>query len=197
MLYSVREDLDLCKEFKLTPRQLMFVKMLVKDPSMDEGQWRKASWAMSLQFKEEMGGLTANEIADLQARNIIIDYNEFGQTFYDSFEINPKFVSKFMLKVYPMVSQLYDRYPKFFKIKGERYIGRNATLQELSVEYLRAINKDPEEHNRVMDDVKWAIENDAIIMGIKKFVGTRYWEAIRELRKESGNNKFVDNVRIV
>lgn len=197
MLYTVREDLNLCVDLKLTPRQLMFIKMLVKDPSMDEGQWRKASYAMALQFQQEVGGLTDKELDDLIDRKIILDYNSPGDHYYDSYEIEPKFAHKFTLKVYPLVSQLCDEYPYIIKIEGGEFVGRNVTEAEISVEYMRAINKNPEEHSRVLDDLRWAKKNNALAMGLKKFVGTKYWNAIREIRKEREQKKGGTDVRIV
>lgn len=197
MLYTVKEDLELCKEFKITPRQLMFIKMLVKDPSMEDGEWRKLSYAMSNEFQDKVG-LSAHELADLIARDIIIDYNTIGsKIFYDCYEINPKFSHKFMLKVRPMASELEDAYPSFLLINGQKYIARNASAEEIAPMYLKAIEKNPEEHKRVIDDLKWAVENNVLSIGLRKFVDTKFWKAIRELRENGDNAKHTSDVRIL
>lgn len=198
MLYTVKEDLDLCIELKLTPAQLMFVKMLIPDLSLDESERRKRGYALSIKYQRELKGLKEEELSDLLARDIIIDFNDMGKCYYEYYEINPKYYTKFALKVYPMVTELYDLYPAvFINEVGKEFIARNCSDQEIAQDYLRAINKDPEEHKRVIEDLKWAKNNNAIALGLKKFVQTKYWLAIRELRKRKGNSKSSVDVTIV
>jgi hypothetical protein len=196
MLFTVKQDLDLCVEFKVTPRQLMFIKMLVRDPKLDSGEWNKQSYMMTNKFKQELGGMTPTELADLLAREIIIDYNSLGQTFYDSYEINPKWAAKFELKVFPLVNALFDAYPYFLYMEGKRYVAKSISPAEIAEEYLLAINNDVREHERVLDDVKWAMKNNALATGLKKFVGSKYWLAIRELRS-TGTQNITSNVIIL
>jgi hypothetical protein len=188
MLHTVEEDLELCKEFKLSPAQLMFVKMLVKDPAYDDPDWKKKSYKMSLEYKAVLGGLDPDELADLVAREIIEDLNDFGKSLYDYYEINPKFAGNFELKVYPMPMELFDRYPGMFRgSNGRDFIGRTCSAEEIALEYLRAIDKDPEEHKRVIQDLEWAKKNNGIILGLQKFVLTRFWEVIRKSRNTHSN----------
>lgn len=196
MLHTVEEDLELCKEFKLTPAQLMFVKMLVKDPAYNDSEWRKKSYRMSLEYQNVMDGLSPEEMADLVAREIIDDFNDLGKSLYDCYEINPKFACNFELKVYPMPMELFDRYPGTFNgTNGRPFIGRTCSAEEIAKDYLRAINKDPEEHKRVIDDLEWAKNNNGIVVGLQKFVLTRYWEVIRKARNTHSNK--ASDVKIV
>jgi len=196
MLHTVEEDLELCKELKLTPAQLMFVKMLVKDPAYSNSEWRRKSYKMAMEFDKFMGGLPPEEMADLVARDIVVDLNDFGKSHYDYYEINSKFAHKFELKVYPMVDQLFDAYPGTFQgSNGQEFIGRSCSAQEVAKDYLKAINNDPKEHERVLDDLEWAKKNNGIVLGLQKFVLTRYWEVIRKART-SHSNKASD-VKIV
>jgi len=197
MLFTVKQDLELCKEFKVNPRQLMFIKMLVKNPSMEESAWRRHSYAMSLEFQDVIG-LSADELSDLISRNIIVDHNTIGsKVYYDCFEIDPKFTHKFSLKVYPMPAQLEEAYPYYTIIENRRYTIRNASAQEISENYLRGINNDEKEHERILDDIKWAVENKALNIGLKKFVDIKYWNAIRELRKSNDLSRIQSDVTIL
>lgn len=198
MLYTVKEDLDLCIEFKLNPAQLMFVKMLVPDFSVEQAERRKNNYALALKYQNELKGLSPDNLSDLIARDIILDHNDYGRNLYDYYEINPKFYHKFALKIYPIVNELHDAYPAIFtNAAGREFIAKNCSVKEISVDYLRAINKDPAEHALVMEDLKWAKENKAINIGLKKFVQTKYWLAIRELKRKSGSNKNSTDVTIL
>ena len=189
MLHTVNDDINLCKDLCLTAKQLIFVKLLVSDPRLGKAERKISATKLSLKFKDVLNGLSPEEMADLIAREIVIDYNDAGKCLYDYYEINPKYTSKFELQVYPMVSQLQDAYPVRFKgSDGKFYLGISASADEIAMEYIRAIDNDPEEHKRVLDDLAWAIKNNGIIMGIKKFVITKYWKVIRESRTKQVSN---------
>lgn len=189
MLHTIADDVELCKEFKLTPAQLMFIKMLVRDPSYDDIQWKGVSRRLRSDYQKYIGGLTPDELSDLVSRDIIYDDNDMGEQILVFYEINPKFAGRFRLKVYPMASELQDRYPARFRgSNGQWFIGVTASAEEIAKDYLRAIDNDPEEHKRVVDDLEWAKKNNAIVVGLKKFVLTRYWKVIRETRSKNSNN---------
>ena len=187
MLFTVADDLQFCKELDLTPGQLMFVKMLVRDPTFDDPGWKIQTYKLSKMFEETTSGLTPDEISDLISRDIIIDHNEIGKTQYDYYEINPEYAHKFSLKVYPMPYELFDRYPDDFSVGGRKWIGRNASAEEISKDYLRAIANDPEEHKKVIEDLEWAKKNNGIVVGLRKFVTTHYWKVIRKNRIKVNN----------
>lgn len=196
MLHSVEDDLKLCIEFKLNPKQLMFLKLLVRDPAYDERTWRLKSTEMALIFGKKMKGLTPDEMSDLLSRDMIVDLNTMGNMYYEYYEINPRFASKFELAVIGMPSQLFDAYPSQFKgSDGRFFLGKTASSEEIAKDYIRAINNDPEEHKRVLEDVAYGLKHNAIVLGLKKFVTTRYWEVIRLNRKKVTNNNT--DVRIV
>jgi hypothetical protein len=196
MLFTVEEDLDLCISLDLTSAQLMFIKMLVKDPTLNKPEWKKKSYELTLKFQNltKKKGLDPLELADLISRGIIEDHNEIGKSFYDYYELDGQFLDMFSLKVYPMCSELFDNYPTEFTNDGRTFLARTSSAEEISVEYLRAIRKDPEEHKKVIDDLKWAVKNNLIKVGLKKFVLVRYWEQIRKLRN---THKTSSNARII
>lgn len=197
MLYTIEQDLDICIELKLSPTQLFFLKMLVLDRTISGGEAAKKSYYLTLKYQNELKGIPANELSDLVARNIIVDTNKFGSSSLDYYEIHPDMTHYFTLKAYPMVNQLHDAYPNFFFMNGRKFSAKSCTIDEISKEYIIAINKDVKEHERILEDIKWARENDAIVIGLKKFVGARYWNAIRELRKRKTDNKTSTDVTIL
>ena len=196
MLHTVEDDIALCREFKLTPAQLMFVKMLVPDPTYDDSEWKKKSYKMAIEYQKATKGLKPEEIADLISRDIIIDHNDYGKCEYDYYEINPKFRKHFHLKVYPMPRELFDSYPiEIQSHDGRKFVGRTCSEYEMAKDYLRAINNDPEEHKQVMADLMWGKENKKILVGLKKFVTTRYWLLLRDKRNTQQSN--TSNVTII
>jgi len=187
MIFSVKDDLRLIRELKLTPKQLMFIKMLIPNPTVSEGNARRESYALSLEF-QDLCPLTADELLDLISRDIILDLNDGkGPIYYDCYEINHKYMKLFSLKVTGKASQLVDAYPFDIDNGTLQFKSKDAGPEEIAEMYLKAIHNNDEEHERVMDDLEWAKKNNALSTGIKKFVATKYWLHIRELRKKKPN----------
>lgn len=183
MLYTIKDDIRLCRELSISLKQLSFIKLLIRDLSLSVADARKASYKLALEFQHELGGMTKEELQDLSKREIVTNHNDRGKSDYDYFEINPKYLNKFTLKVMGMPRDLMNAYPDFFfDAQGKRYVAKGCTEAEIAEDYLRAINNNEEDHQRVIADVKWAIENGAIVMGLKKFVGARYWLSVRALK---------------
>ena len=187
MLFTVKEDLELVRNLKVTPKQLMFLKMLVRDYSMDDSTWTRYSAAMALEY-QHLCPLTPEELSDLIKREIIVDFNQKGHLFYDSFEIHPKFLKKFTLQVTGFPSQLWEAYPYRIVKDGFEFFAKTASAEEIAKDYLKAIGKKQEEHEKVLDDLQWAIKNNALPMGLKQFVSSRYWLFIREQRSRLVKN---------
>jgi hypothetical protein len=149
MLFNVDEDLKLCHELKLTPKQLMFVKILFRDPGLDDKDWRLKSYEMSLRL-QDVAPLTGKELQDMIDRDIIIDLNDnSGKVYYDSFEINPKYKKKFAMEIVSWVSELFDVYPRFFYMEGRRFNAITTSEDEISKFYLKSINKNRELHEEI------------------------------------------------
>tara|TARA_R100001463_G_scaffold11977_3_gene33124 strand:+ start:1263 stop:1850 length:588 start_codon:yes stop_codon:yes gene_type:complete len=185
MLFNVEEDLKLCQELKLTARQLMFVKILYRDPKLDAKEWRLKSYEMSLRF-QDLSPLTEDELTDMVERDIIIDLNTSGgKVYYDCFEINPKYKKKFSMNIVSWVSELFDVYPKFFYMEGRRFNAITASEDDIAEYYLKAIGKRRETHEEVISLTKAAAEDSMITMGIEKFIKTKHWLSLRVLKQES------------
>lgn len=195
MLFTVKEDLTLLRELKLTVNQLTFIKMLVRDYSMNESEWRRSSYAMSLEF-QTLCPLSTEELVDLINREIIIDLNDTkGKIYYDCFEINTKYQRKFTLKIVGMPSELVDAYPYEIDTGQFKFFSKDASADEIGEDYLRAINKSETEHEAIMQDLAWAKHHNLLPVGLKKFIKSRYWLHIREIKTKIMPNP-INNGRI-
>jgi hypothetical protein len=190
MLYTVKDDLNLLQELKLTPKQLIFIK-LIYQPTPDE---RRINRGLIYKF-QKVSPLASEELIDLINREIVIDSNEIGNMYYDQYELNSKFLKLFAVKTANFIGQIRDLYPKRFEVAGRLYNGIDCDVADHAKDYLEAIGNDYDEHERVKDDLKWAVENNRINMGLKKFIVGRYWLAFREERNKPGQKPII-NARI-
>ena len=79
--------------------------------------------------------------------------------------------------------QLWEAYPGFMKGNDGRLIPlATMGVTEVSHIYWHAINGVRKEHEEVLLDVAYAIENNMLTFGIRKFLETGYWKKFRELR---------------
>ena len=163
----------------------MFMKILVPNRTLSPKEASLESYAMSHQFENEIK-YNYEEIRDLVDRGLILDLSNGKPASLDYFEIHPNFVKHFQLAIYGMPQELFDAYPKHFYDKnGQRYVGRSAGPEEIALSYLKGIGNNEDEHKRVLEDVTWAEKNNMIVVGLDKFVKTRFWEAIREARTKA------------
>lgn len=189
MLYTVKQDLKLCEQFKLTPMQLFFLKTKVRNPSKTESDQARESKQLALKFQTvfKKQGIKLSELADLISRDIVVDNNEHGAVYFDLYELSGKWQNKLRLAVYPMPQELWDKYPVTITIDGKNYPARSASAEDLAQPYLKAIDNEGSEHQKVLDDVQWAIDNNELKIGLKKFVEQKYWLYIRAIRNSKAD----------
>lgn len=88
------------------------------------------------------------------------------------------------------IEELYDLYPTFIVSKE----GVNIPLSSMDrftckKIYIPAINGSAAEHKKVLEDVKYGIENNLITIGINKFVTSHHWKALRKHRESQTTTK--------
>lgn len=201
MLFTFEDDLRLCSLLKINPTQLMFMKALVRPPHTNVQDWKRSSYAKALRAgdminveKKEL----IKQISDLIAKEYVIDLHT-GSTFqsFDYYEITEKVSDFFDIHYRGMPGQLHDAFPFTFSREGKEYHAKSCSEHDIAIEYLKSIDNNIETHKQVIDDVKWAIENNQISMGLLKFVNSKQWKAIRHTREKFGIIEKSPNSNIV
>ena len=172
---------------------------MIGDPRKTEGDQVIESKKLLLQFQSVFSKklITADELADLISRDIIIDYNNDGEVYFDRYELSGKWRNKLRLAVYPMPAELWDKYPISITVQNKSCSAKNASEVDIAQPYLRAINKDPEEHQKVLKDLEWAVDNNESNLGLKKFVESKYWLHIRAIRDNKIDKSAFNNINIL
>lgn len=193
MLFDIEKDLFLLKELELNPKQLCLLKMLIPDPRLTDRQNQARLYRQNDMMKAAKMTPTHNDLAELVSREIILVDGKIGAHFkFAEMEINPKYMKHLSLKISGAPTQLFDAYPEWFTIQHKRFNAKDGGPVDFALDYLRGINGDMEEHKKVLDDLRWAIKNNEINSGIMKFVKTKRWMAIRELRNNLSSKTFSD-----
>ena len=131
----------------------------------------------------------AIEFEELVERGYIKQLND--GTGVKSYKITEKFLIMF-IKKNEAIEQILDIYPKFsIGRDGNRYPLTTADEDDLKDLYAKKIKESAVEHLEVMKDLQYGIENNLITMGVLKFISSKHWLALRELRV---SNEGIDNV---
>jgi len=174
-------DLDRFVKFlrdaKITPTQYTFLATMYEK-----------KYQLIYMLKEiSKNVLPKDELEDLIDRGFIYNWNPEGSYALDHFEATQKFIDLYEGKAeWVCAEQFIDAFPRFIHINGKQVPARNCDLDVLEKTYYRKIVKRGL-HDEVMTQLKWAIDNRKISMGIEKWFVSRQWEAIKEMRNFESN----------
>lgn len=128
---------------------------------------------------EDGSSIGTHSFNDLLTRGFIERTGETNTAI--SYRLTDKFIHIFIDK-FECSEQLWKAYPSFIIREGKRYTLKLTDEDELRELYAKKINYSREEHDRVMEDLKYAVENNLIVGTIRNFVLSRQWNSIREER---------------
>lgn len=90
------------------------------------------------------------------------------------------------------VDEIYDTYPSFIESDKGVPIPLNSMDKRVFKEiYIPKIMGNVAEHKEVIEDIKYAITNNLIRIGINKFLVSEQWKSFRKLRKQEINTTEV------
>ncbi len=133
------------------------------------------------------------QCSEMNLRNILVSLQQKGIINKDYIiptagtKFNPRDVrfNKNLLKDYIKHSEelgmeLFQNYPAFTNINGKTFSLRNITklyksIDEMCFAYGKEIKFDPVQHQKVMNLLEWAKDNNQIHSGICDFIASRKW----------------------
>lgn len=118
-------------------------------------------------------------------------------------EFNKNFVKAFCKESFEMGKELFDTYPMFGNINGCVTSIRGVSKKFNSLEdfyraYGKAINWNPETHQKIIDLVKWAKDNTQFIQfSLASFVVDHRWEELEALKNGDLANVNYDAIKML
>lgn len=183
--FDIEKEIDFMIEYQLTADELFTIKLVFY---AHEGHPE----LMSRFF--DQGQLT-NELRDiiksLQEKQVILkSYKipEKGSVFNPSdVEFNKVCLKKLYQHSMDLGMELFEAYPPYTTIDGRVFSLRNITklyrsLDELCWRYGKVIKWDLDTHQKVMDLLQYATENDLIRSGICDFIESKQWQTIQVMK---------------
>ncbi len=162
-------------ENELTQPQFLLLYCMYREKWELIAKYKKA-------FPSDDGSMIGNIYReDLVNRGFLIQIED-GDT-ADCFEITKKF-AKIFVDEFEAGNEFWDIYPAFVISEGKRLPLSTMDKNLFRKIYSDRINHDFEEHKEVMKDLKFAIDEGLINMGIEKFVRSEMWSKIRGMRNK-------------
>lgn len=189
MELSVYEDLQIMENYGLTPEE-WFITQLIFLGSPDEGDTENYLVGLYSQ-----GGIMTRSMREnlqaLKDKGIILqEYkipNELTMFDPEGVLFNDLFMRKYFQYSQVLVDELMRHYPAYIKglpmtnvIRSFPQTGRNG----LNVAYGKAIRWRRATHEKVLNILDRAVENNLICYGICEFVLNRKWEELERLLDE-------------
>lgn len=95
-----------------------------------------------------------------------------------------------------VAEDIYEAYPSFYEDKdGVKYPLKAYDRMSFAKIYLDKISYSQEEHEEILEDIKFGKDNNLIKIKIGNFLVSEFWKDLRKLRKEGveDNHNLIDN----
>lgn len=93
--------------------------------------------------------------------------------------------------------ELFQHYPSHIPVDGKQMSGRSGDYDQMSLKYAELLKKSPKLHAHILELVDWAVANNLITMGLNKFLHSREWLGLEELRAKGFQGGTYDNADVI
>lgn len=198
---SLKEEIDIFINIGLNPTELFIVRMLFLaqdgEPEMLFNYVNNTT-----DGKDDL----KKSLATLQDKGIILKgYNipKEGEAFnYKIVPLNKNFLKKYIRESNQMGKELFELYPSHMLINGRRASIKNITkaglfsLDEFCTFYAKQLKLSSITHERVMEALQFAVDNELIRYSLLEFIASQKWNEIEYIR-DSGEVSGYNNVELL
>lgn len=164
--------------YKLTQDQFLFLHLCYKK-----------EYNLIKEFKDTFNTplITDNSLKDLIERGFIVKAGK-------GYNITNKF-KEIYVDGDLATEEIYNLYPTYIMgSKGVKYPLIAMDRKVFKNIYLDKIHGDLAEHNKIIEDIKYGIDNNLIQCSLNKFLTSEMWKGFRKLRLSSNQSKTTKSV---
>lgn len=200
LFYTIDEEMGILNKYNLNPNELFVVRILLLASEEETVYLHRY-----LSIPSEIRGELRDILLSLQEKGIILKSYKIpnkGADFNPSeIEFNKNFLKYFHKESFTMGKELFDAYPMFGTINGATIYLKGVSRKFDSLEdcykaYGKAINWNPETHQKILDLIKWAEDKKIIQCSLATFVIDKHWLALEAL-KDGGSTINYDAIKMV
>jgi hypothetical protein len=205
MLINIKKITEICVKLRIDIEEFYFLYLVsAKD------------YTTMKYYVKHINGFTVEFIDNLQKKGLLLDTNAYSKS--SDYRNGNKIVKLTTLFSTPVFDDMLEEdidiastniyeemrnvYPyEIIGSNGINYPARTGTYEKNSSLYIKHILKNPDDHNKIIEAIKYGKENGLIKWGLEKFIENEYWglliEAMDGNRRQTeggetmyGNNEF-------
>ena len=195
---TIEDTITLLEKYNLTPTELFVIRLilLLKEEGKYEYLQRYASKFNNIR----------EILISLQNKEIILKSYKIpnqGEKFVpENIEFNKNFLKQFFRASFEMGKELFDVYPQTTIVNGSVYNLRRISkkfdsLEDAFFKYARYIKNSPEQHNDIIELVKWGIDNGYNFTTLDDFICDNAWLAIAAIKDGNAINVNTNAIKMI
>ena len=192
---SSREEINIFINSGLTPTELFILRLLFLAIDGDSSQL--INYLSNVQDGKQ---LFRQVLVSLKEKKIILSTFKVpceGESLnYQNIPFNKNFIKMYARESNEIGKELFDAYPPFININGKMCSIKNFTkaglysFDEFCLYYSKAIKAAGVTHERVIEALEFAKENNLINYTIIEFIASRKWNEIEYIRNSGDINGY-------
>lgn len=197
-MLNLDNELALLERYKLTPTELFTVKVILL--AKEDGEYEYLQRFSQIVKLRDI-------LSSLQNKSIILKSwklpKEGERLEIESIPFNQNFQKQFFRTSFEMGEELFETYPQFLTINGISYNARRVSkkfdsLEDAFDKYSKSIKNDPNIHQKILDNIKWAIEDGNYpFTTLDDFIADRAYLALEAFRSNNGTNINNDAIKMI
>lgn len=194
---SIDNELCLLEKYNLTPTELFTVKVILL--AKEEGEYEWLQRFSQIQKLREI-------LESLQEKGIILKSwklpKEGSQLIVEDIPFNQNFQKQFFRASFEMGEELFEIYPQSTIVNGSLYNLKRISkhfdsLEQAFAKYSKYIRHNPDTHNKIIDLIKWGIENNYNFTTLDAFIIDNGWYAIEAVKNGNAINVNNDAIKMI
>lgn len=199
---TLEEEISILDKYGLTPNELLVLRVLLlfQDDQEEELLQRLLVTLkrVSIQLREVL--------IELQKKEIILKSYKIpkqGEVFDPlSIPINKNFIKNLYKSSFELGKELFEVYPQFGTIQGNVIPLRGVSkkfdsLEQAYFKYGKSIGFNPEKHERIIELVQWAKDNNILNCSLASFIVNNGWHDLEALKNGDVANINYDAVKVI
>ena len=192
---SLKEEIDVFINSNLTPNELFILRLIFL--AKDGFTKYLVEYLSNVSHGKEMLKQVLTSLKNKQVINSTYQIPETGQTFNPKvIPFNKNFMKRYIRDTREIGKEFFELYPPFISINGKNYSIRNFTkaglfsFEDFCSFYAKTIKNSGATHDRIIDALTFAKENNLIHYSIIEFLASKKWEEIEFIRNSGDVNGY-------
>lgn len=196
---ELEEKLHIMSLYKLDAEEYLLIELLLLATDQDAPNTLPLMKYFNECARKTLARDTLQSLKDKTILNKSYDVPEKGQPFVlEDITFDAKFFNNYFKWSYEAGKELFEAYPSYMQTNdGRLYPARNIikanveSLEAFFYKYSVAIRHSIKKHERALETLKWALDNQLITYGIAEYVLSRKWEEHEKMMEEGKIDKMI------